>query len=137
MRGADARSAQIDRPCGVSRRFQVSEYSVEPSEAVFARNLLSKHDIRVALADEVVEVRPEVPLVSNPAAFACRGERLARATACPDPSVVGPACRSQGVAPDADSGEEVALSVAAQVVRADVFNGSFINISGRYNASRY
>lgn len=34
VRRPDARSAQIDRPCGVTLRFQVSEYNVEPSKSV-------------------------------------------------------------------------------------------------------
>jgi hypothetical protein len=44
VRSTDARSAGIGRPDGVRRTFQVSRYSVEPSEAVLARNLFSKHD---------------------------------------------------------------------------------------------
>ena len=75
MRRPDARSAKIDRPAGVIRSFQVSLYKVEPSKAVLARNLFTKDDWRAALADEVVEGGPEVPLVSKPAAFACRAER--------------------------------------------------------------
>ena len=55
---ADARSAEIDRPAGVARSFQVSLYKVEPSEAVLACNLLTKHDVRAALADEMVESGP-------------------------------------------------------------------------------
>jgi len=58
MRRTDARSAQIDRPAGVARSFQVSLYEVEPSKAVLARNLLAKDDARSALLDEVVPVRP-------------------------------------------------------------------------------
>lgn len=78
VRSAEARSAQICRPNGVARYFQVSENKVEPTEAVLACNLLSKHDWRVALVDEVVPSGPEMPLIIKPAAFACRGERLAR-----------------------------------------------------------
>jgi hypothetical protein len=58
MGRADARSAEINRPAGVARSFQVSLYKVEPAEAVLARNLLAKDDWRAALADEVVESRP-------------------------------------------------------------------------------
>jgi hypothetical protein len=79
MRRTDARSAEIDRPAGVSRFFQVSAYKVEPSEAVFACNLLTKDNVRSALADEVVEGWPQVPLIIKPCSFACRAERLARA----------------------------------------------------------
>jgi len=58
VRGADARSAQIRRPKGVTRAFQVSLYKVEPRKAVFARNLLAKDDCRAALLNEPMEVRP-------------------------------------------------------------------------------
>lgn len=52
VRSADARSAQIRRPDGVTASFQVSENKVEPLEAKLARNLLSKDDWRATLADE-------------------------------------------------------------------------------------
>jgi hypothetical protein len=55
---ADARSAKIDRPEGIARSFQVSLYKIEPSESVFARNLLTKDDTRAALFDEEVEEGP-------------------------------------------------------------------------------
>jgi hypothetical protein len=58
MRRAEARSAGIRRPAGVARSFQVSLYKVEPTEAVFARNLLAKDDWRATLVDEVVEGWP-------------------------------------------------------------------------------
>jgi hypothetical protein len=58
MRRTDARSAQICRPDGVALAFQVSVNKVEPSEAVLARNLLSKDDERLALLDEMEPVRP-------------------------------------------------------------------------------
>lgn len=73
----DARSAQIERPAGVILGFHVSLNKVEPTEAVLRRNLLSKEDRRAADSDEMVEVGPQVPLVSNPPASACRAERLA------------------------------------------------------------
>jgi len=58
MRRTEARSANIRRPNGVTRSFQVSLYKVEPSKSVLARNLLAKHDVRLALADEVIERWP-------------------------------------------------------------------------------
>lgn len=109
VRRAEARSAGISRPDGVARSFQVRAYKVEPSEAVLACNLLAKNDRRAALFDEPVEGGPKVPLVSKPAAFACRAEGLARARAGPDRPVVGPSGAAQGVGPDADAGEEVDL----------------------------
>jgi hypothetical protein len=77
VRCADARSAEIERPDGVVRCFQISLYKVDPSKAVLACNLLAKDDARAALADEVVKRGPKVPLVSKPFSFACRAERLA------------------------------------------------------------
>lgn len=72
MRRTDARSAGIHSPAGVARRFHVSLYKVEPCKAVTACNLLAKDCDRPALADEVVESGPQVPLVRSPLSFACR-----------------------------------------------------------------
>jgi hypothetical protein len=58
VRSTDARSADIKRPAGVSRSFQVSLYKVEPSEASLTRNLLAKDDARLALGNEVVPGGP-------------------------------------------------------------------------------
>lgn len=58
VRSADARSADIERPCGVTLDFQVRENKVEPSEAVLACNLLAKDDARAALRDEPVPSGP-------------------------------------------------------------------------------
>jgi hypothetical protein len=79
VRRTDARRATIERPEGVTRRFHVIEYKVEPVEAILRRDLFAKDDIRAADVDEMVPGRPEVPLVIKPAAFARRAERLARA----------------------------------------------------------
>jgi len=131
MRRADARSAQICRPDGVARGFHVSTYKVEPTEAVLARNLLSKDDCRLALADEVVPMRPEVPLVSNPRSSACRAERLARTGSRPNRAVVGPSGEAQAEAPAADPCEEVALSVSTQSIWVHVSDVGLIHISIR------
>jgi hypothetical protein len=84
-------------------------YKVEPRLCVLACNLLTNDDWRATLFDEPIPARPEVPLISKPAAFACRAERLARAGTGPDGPVVGPPGAPEGVGPDADTGEEVAL----------------------------
>jgi hypothetical protein len=84
VRSTDARSRERDRPEGVAQGFHVIVYKVDPRPNITTRNLLSKDDCRAALCDEVVPGRPEVPLVSKPAAFACRAERLARTTASPN-----------------------------------------------------
>jgi hypothetical protein len=122
VRGADARSAQIRHPNGVSRCFQVSAYSVEPAEAVLARNLLSKDNWRMALGDEAIELGPEVTLVGKSCSLSGGAEGLARTRAGPDGPVVGPSCETEGVGPDADPGEEVVLRVALEVARSHVPN---------------
>jgi hypothetical protein len=131
MRRADARSAKISRCKGVTRRFHVSVNSVEPTEAVLARNLLSKNSWRVALRDELVEVGPQVPLISNPIASACVAERLAGARARPNSAMVRPPSAAQGVRPDADAGEEVALGESLEVVWSYILDAPFIDHARR------
>jgi hypothetical protein len=58
VRGANARSAKINRACGVTRSFQVIRYKVEPGETSGACNLLANDPIRSALFDEVEKRRP-------------------------------------------------------------------------------
>ena len=72
VRSTDARSRERDRPKGVVQDFQVIVNKVEPRLCSLARNLLSKQDWRAALADEVVPSGPQMPLISHPAALACR-----------------------------------------------------------------
>ena len=90
VRSTDARRAQIRRPEGVTRSFQVSRNKVEPPEAIRARNLLSKDDWRAALADEPEPLGPEVAIVRFAAAPPGRRERLAGAAPCPNRSSVRP-----------------------------------------------
>jgi len=115
VRRTDARSAQISSPEGVARAFHVSAYSVEPREAVRARNLLSKDDWRAALTDETEPLRPEVTLVVGALASAGDAEGLTGARAGPDRSVVGPPGESECVAPDTDACEEMRLSRSSNV----------------------
>jgi hypothetical protein len=72
-----------------------------------------------------------MPLVSKPISFACRGERLARATSSPDGAVVAPSCPSQGVGPNADAGKEMALCESGKVAWFDIFNTPLVNFSRR------
>lgn len=131
VRRTDPRSAEIDSPAGVTRCFQVSVYKVEPTEAVLARNLLAKDDARLALCNEVVPRWPEVPLVNKPSAFACRAERLARAGAGPNRSVIQPSGSAQGVGPDADPGEKMALCVGSKVIGGYVLNRAGVDVARR------
>jgi len=58
VRRADARSAQIGSPAGISQIFQVKANSGEPFAPIRARNLLSKDRCRSALGDETVKSGP-------------------------------------------------------------------------------
>jgi hypothetical protein len=109
VRRADARSAQIGGPAGISQCFQVSAYSGEPFTSILARNLLSKDDCRAALGDEAVKSGPEVSFVGMAFALSRARKRLTRTGAGPDGSIVGPSGEPEGVGPSADAGEEMAL----------------------------
>jgi hypothetical protein len=122
VRRSDARSAQIDRPAGVTRTIQVRLNKVEPSESVNGRNLLAKANERSSCFDETKELWPKMPFVVERFAFAGRAERLARAGAGPDFPVVWPPGEAQGVRPDPDAGEEMALGVSSQVVGLNIDN---------------
>ena len=84
VRRTEARSAGIDRPDGVTRSFQVSLYSVEPSKPVTARNLFAKHHVRSALVNEGEPSRPEVSLVGEASLASGGAEGLAGAASGPD-----------------------------------------------------
>lgn len=131
VRCADARSRQTGRPEGVAESFQVSLNKVEPPEANRCFNLLAKDDCRVALLDEVAPDGPKVPLVSKPRSAACRAERLTRTGPCPDGPLVRPSGKSQGGAPAADAGEEVALSESSQIIGPHVLDASVIDFPVR------
>ncbi|GKI71007.1 hypothetical protein NUBL21976_11590 [Klebsiella pneumoniae] len=104
-------------------------YKVEPYVCVTCCNLFAKDMLRSALADEVEELGPKVPLVSKSISFACRAERLARAGASPDRAIVRPSGEAEGMGPDADPGEKVALGKSSEVVRCDIFNTPFVNFA--------
>jgi hypothetical protein len=131
VRRTDARSAQICRPNGVARSFQVSGYTVEPLEPKSACNLFSSHDWRAALSDEPIHLGPEVSCVSGPCAASCSAEGLARAGAGPQRSVIRPSCDPGGEAPPSDAGEEVDLCVSSEVVGLDICDAPLINIARR------
>jgi hypothetical protein len=63
-----------------------------------------------------------VPLVSKPASFARRAERLAGAGTGPHGSVVWPSGKAQGKRPSADAGEEMALDVSGEVGGSNIDN---------------
>lgn len=131
VRRADTTCCKIGNPKGVIFRRQVSVNKVEPNLASLAGNLLAKDRCRLFDSDEMVPVWPEVPLVSKPAAFARRGERLARTRASPYFSISGKIGKRESVGPAADAGEEVALPVGFEIVGGNVENGACIYITVR------
>jgi hypothetical protein len=122
MWGSEARSAQIDRPCGVTRTVQVRLNKVEPSESVNGRNLLAKANERSSCFDQSKELWPKMPFIVERLAFACRAEGLAGAGTGPDFAVVGPSGEPEGIGPDPDSGEEMALRVSSEVIGGNIGN---------------
>jgi hypothetical protein len=119
--------AQYDRPNGVVFAFQVCAYSIEPSVAHCAFNLLAKDDVRAALRDEIEPDRPEVPFVGSASASAGGAERLAGAGAGPHGPVVGPAGKAQRQRPTAEASKEMALVKPCKVCSSDVCDTSFIH----------
>jgi hypothetical protein len=88
--------------------------------------LLSNNRCRSALLDEAEELGPEVTLVCCSFSFSGDGKRLTGSGAGPDWSVVTPAGLSEGVGPDCNSTEEVALSKSLKVSRIDIYNAPFV-----------
>ena len=122
VRGSEARSAEIDRPAGVIRVIQVRLNNVEPSESVNGRNLLAKANERSSCFDETKELWPKMPFVVERLAFAGRAEGLAGAGTRPDFPVIWPPGEAQGIRPDPDAGDEMALGVSSQVVGLNIDN---------------
>jgi hypothetical protein len=123
---SDARSRQIGGPDGIAKSFQVSSYSIEPRDAIAARNLFAKDRCRRALADEPPKLGPQVPLVGFAFPLAGFAERLARTRSGPDFPIVGPSGEPQGEFPSSDSCEKVASSVSSS---QNVFWSNISNIS--------
>ncbi|MEO6147333.1 MAG: hypothetical protein ABIT70_09845 [Sulfuriferula sp.] len=136
VRCADARSRQTDRCKGVADSFQVILYKVEPAMPNCRFNLLTKDDWRIALADEVVERWPKVPLVSKPSAFACRAERLAWRRSGPDLTIFWPAGEVQGSTPSANSGKEMALGISSKLIWQYILDTPFVNVAVGYVSCR-
>lgn len=131
MRREDARSAQIRRPAGVILTFQISEYSIEPSEGNPACNLFAKDDCRMALADEGEPVWPEVARIEDAFPLPCGTEWLAWAASRPYLSVFRESREPQRERPSSDAAEEVALSISANVICSDIDDRSVVDFSRR------
>jgi hypothetical protein len=122
MRRPDARSAEIDRPAGVTRTVQVRLNKVEPRQSVNGRNLLAKANDRSSCFDETKELWPKMPFVVERFTFAGRAEGLAGTASGPDFSVVWPASKPERIGPDPDAGEEMALSISVELVGSNIGN---------------
>lgn len=131
VRRADAVCAQYDRPDGVVFALHVCLNKIKPAVPHRRFNLLTKHDARAALSDEMEPVGPEVPLVSVPSASACRAVRLAGTRPRPDRLVGGPSGAGEGVGPPADPGEEVAVGELGKVAGEDILDVTFVHFSWR------
>ena len=127
----DGTSRDHGRPAGVADAFQVSEHSVEPVLANRSRNLFSHEDSGPPGTGEPEKVGPQVPLVVVSEAFAGRAERLARAGAGPQFSIVGPPGKSGREGPPTDSGEEMTLDESGKIGRCHIHDGTLIYFSGR------
>jgi hypothetical protein len=132
VRRADARSAQIGSPAGISQCFQISAYSGEPFTPILARNLLSKDRCRLALGDEALKSGPEVSFVGMALSASCARNRLTRAASGPDGAAVAPSGLAHGNAPSSDTSEKVALGEAEQVAGLDILDAPIIHNAVRY-----
>jgi hypothetical protein len=95
-------------------------------------NLLTKDNVRPALADEVEPDRPEVTLVGNaPPGTGC-AKGLAGATARPNRSILGPSGKPQGVAPAAETGEEMTLNKSGKIACFNILDAPGIYFTFGY-----
>ena len=133
---ANARSAEIRRPDGVTLSFQVSRNSVEPLESVRTRNLLPKDKLRATLANEPEPMGPNMSSVIFPLSLACDRERLTGTRTGPHGEIVRPSGEPKRVRPTADPGEEVSLRVAVEILRGQLLDRATLDRSGSDEAAR-
>jgi hypothetical protein len=104
---------------------------VEPSVVNRCFNLLTKDNVRSALANEVEPDRPEMALVGNAPPGTSGAERLAGATARPNRSILGPSGKAQGVAPATESREKVTLNKSVKIPCVDILDAPRIDFTFR------
>lgn len=129
VRGSDAARTKNRLPNGVSRPFQVNLYEVEPAKLNSRIRLLAKDCWRLALCDESRPIWPEVTSTIKPLAFACRRVVRAGAGPCPHRPAIWPSGEAEGIGPDSDAGEEMALSESNKVGCFDIADVSFIYLA--------
>jgi hypothetical protein len=128
VRGIDGASRNSKRPAGVFTAFQVRKHSVEAHRNV-SSNILSNEPTGPAFSQEPIHFRPEVAVIFRAALLAGDTEGLAWIPACPNRSVIGPACHSQSKSEAADPGEQVDLSVGSEVIWFDIPDVAVINVT--------
>ncbi|UJB19260.1 hypothetical protein L2D09_16290 [Lysobacter gummosus] len=133
MRGVDGASWNNNRPAGVAFAFQVRQHSVERQRDE-ASNVLTQEYSGSRLCNKPMQLRPEMTVIRLRALSACNAERLAGEAACPNFFVVGPAGEPAGVGETADAGEEVALTVSAQIVCGNRSDVAVIDVARRNQA---
>jgi hypothetical protein len=104
--------------------------SCEPVDSSRAANLLAKYRDRAAVADETMPRRPEMALILDSLSFAGGAEGLAGTGTGPNRSAVWPSCKPEGVTPDSDAGEEVALCEPNELIRIEILDASLVHHSG-------
>ena len=129
MGRAGTASWQYCRRNGVTFAFQVMSGFVQPFMGNRGRNLFSKDDWRLALANEPEPYWPEVALVGLATLLSGGTERLAGATSGPNRSVVWPSCLPEREGPSSDSGEEVTLDISAEVIGLHLRYGTRIHVA--------
>lgn len=131
MRRTEARSRDTGRCDGVTDSFQVSLNKVEPAVADRCFNLFTKDCLRFSLLDEIEPGGPEVSLITGALLLSGGAEWLAGAASGPHWLVIWPSGEPQGVAPDSDAGEEMALCVSGKIVCSDILDAPFVHVAGR------
>jgi hypothetical protein len=122
VRRTNACRSKYRLPNGVVLRFQVSLNKVEPAVSNRIISLLSKQLWRAELADESYPMRPEVTRVIKPSALACAREAWAGAGDGQSGFVVSDSRESESVGPHANSGEQMPLDVASEVIGLNIDN---------------
>ena len=75
-----------------------------------------------------------MPLVVVRFPLSCGAERLTGARTCPNRSVIGPTCESEGVVPDGDPAEEMRALESSDIFGSDVLDGSVVDFSIGYES---
>lgn len=121
MGSIDGTSRNNKRPAGVAAGFQISEHSVE-RQADEASNVFTKERSGSALCNKPMQFRPEVTVIRLRELPSCDGKRLAGEAARCDVPVVGDAREAAGKSEAADTGEEMLLTEASQVISENIDN---------------